>query len=147
VSAIFAILLAFGQADEASSTATFEHGIWKGICSFNPEAEDGKKQVCQAHTSGRIVLTFKRDAEEWTVSSRVEGCDTEQAIERIPSSSTRNILSIGDKAAAQILKSMVNTRLLSAMMSCGIKKYDNSMLNERDIVAIIASTNAADNLN
>jgi len=112
--------------------------MWLGVCN----ASDAEI-VCKAKVSGKISLTFIRSAEEWIVSSIVEGCDQPQEVEKVSASAMKSMLKIGDKAAAQVLRSMVNTRLLSAMMSCHIKSQDNAALNEGDLIALVASTNIA----
>ena len=137
MSALFAFFLALAQSDGEHPVIEFRHGIWSGSCTTSGPVD------CQASTAGTIKLTFVRDANDWTISSTAEGCDKSQDSEKIVASSMKSMLAIGDRAAAQVLKSMINTRLLATMMACQIKRYDNAALNERDIVSLVTSTNAA----
>ncbi|WP_156416833.1 hypothetical protein [Sphingopyxis sp. A083] len=139
MSLFFSLLLTSAAA--ATEPSSFSHGAWSGTCGAD---ETDKRTVCQASTTGKIRLFFTRDANEWAVSASVAGCDKPQERQTIDASATKGMLRIGDRAAAQILKSMAHTRLLSAMMSCEIKKYDDSALNDRDLIAIITATNVVD---
>lgn len=136
MSALAALLFAVAPVNPNASD--FRHGVWSGSCIVS---ELGA--VCKASTGGSIALTFVRDSNQWIVSSVIEGCDEPQEIEKVSAAAMKSMLAIGNKAAAQVLRSMVNTRLLSAMMSCKIKRQDNSALNEGDLASLVESTNVA----
>lgn len=129
-------LMAAGvSADEFPA---FKHGVWSGACK--PVAG---LIACESNTDGPIRLSFIRNSTEWIISSSIEGCDKPQDVEKISASSMKSMLAVGDKAAAQVLKSMVNTRLLTAMMDCQIKRRNNAAINDQDLTALVASTNVA----
>jgi hypothetical protein len=103
--------------------------------------ESSSQLICEAHADGPIKLIFVRTAIEWAISSSVDGCDKPQEVEKISAAAMKSTIASGNRAVAQVLKSMVNTRLLTAMMDCKIKRHNNAAINDRDLAALVASTN------